>query len=891
MLRWLRAFAQTTTYLGAVMIAVLWSGTVFLVQQERERAYRDGVRQGSNLTRVFAEYIARVVKGIDSTLLVLRELYERDPKNFDLARWVEDGRFKNDLVIQYSIIAPDGIIRVSSLQPDLPSIDVSDRDFFRHHRDAATDALHISIPVIGRVSGRQTVQLTRRIRSPDGAFAGIMLASLDILGLDQFYRSIDIGSQGVISLIGFDGILRARSGRDPAASKLIGHSVVNRNIFDLYRHSPSGHYWNFQTPRPLLDGVRRLISYRVVEGLPLLAVVGLAEGDIFDAAQRVARQYYQVALILSVIIVVAMGFGAARKMKLDHANAALERANLSLRQTNMRFNMALDNMTHGLSMFDAEHRLVVCNRRYAEIFRLPPELLKVGTPFPEIMRYHVTSGLLKIGNSVEAIDAKLRQLSRLPIDRVVSLIEEFADGRSIRITRQPMEEGGWLSTHEDITEQKQAEARIIHLARHDALTGLANRAVLLENMEEALARLRHNGEPFVLFILDLDLFKVVNDSLGHPIGDELLKAVAQRLLSCAYETDAVARLGGDEFAILAMLRKNPREEAIVMANKLLEAVAAPYDLFGHQVDIATTIGIALAPEHGVDVEQLMKNADLALYRAKAAGRNAYRFYEDEMGIEAQARRALEIDMRHGLMQDEFELNYHPIVDVRTRRAVGVEALVRWRHPQRGLISPHDFIPLAEETGLINQLGELVLQQACADAARWPPHVKVAVNLSPVQFRRGNLLNLVSQALAASGLPPERLELEITESVLMRDSEENVAILHQLRSLGVAIVLDDFGTGYASLSYLRLFPFDKIKIDRSFVAELSSNVECAAIVSATAGLGKSLRVDVVAEGVESEDQLLLVRAVGCTHAQGYLFGRPCAASELDFPRAQETEAAA
>ena len=401
------------------------------------------------------------------------------------------------------------------------------------------------------------------------------------------------------------------------------------------------------------------------------------------------------------------------------------------------------------------------------------------------------------------------------------------------------------------------------------------------------ARLRRYGNRFTVFMLDLDLFKTVNDSLGHPVGDELLKVVADRLSACIRDTDTVARLGGDEFAILATADGDQRETAIAMAGRLLEAVAAPYDLDGHHINIGTSIGIALAPEHGTDVDQLMKNADLALYKAKSEGRDAYRFFEDAMGVEARRRRANQIELRNALANEEFELHYHPIIDIKTREMASIEALIRWRHPTRGMISPVDFIPLAEETGLINPIGDWVVRTACKEAAHWPPHIKVSVNLSAVQFRKSCPVDNIRKALSESGLAPERLEIEITESVLLQGNVENVERLHKLRLMGISIVLDDFGTGYSSLSYLRMFPFDKIKIDRSFVHELAKSHDCAAIVSAVAGLGRSLRIDTVAEGIETEDQLLLVRAAGCTHAQGYLFGRPCPASELRFDRFGET----
>jgi len=432
---------------------------------------------------------------------------------------------------------------------------------------------------------------------------------------------------------------------------------------------------------------------------------------------------------------------------------------------------------------------------------------------------------------------------------------------------------------EERIEERTAE--LVKIAQHDGLTGIANRSVLLARMAEVLSR--PPGAGFCFFLLDLDLFKTVNDSLGHPVGDELLKLVARRLSACMRETDVVARLGGDEFAILTTADGDQREHATLTANRLLEVVAAPYELDEHHIDIGTSIGIALGPEHGTDPDQLMKCADLALYKAKAEGRNTYRFFEAAMGTEAADRRALQIDLRAALRNDEFELLYQPIVDINTEQIASIEALVCWRHPRRGLVAPADFIPLAEETGLINPIGQWVLRKACHDAVGWPSHVKVSVNLSPIQFRKISPLSIFCEALTDSGLPPERLEVEITESVLLEGSAENIDTLHRLRLMGISIVLDDFGTGFSSLSYLRMFPFDKIKIDRSFVHELANSADCSSIVAAVAALGRSLRISTVAEGVETEEQLVLVRAAGCTHAQGFLFGRPCPAAELKFQR--------
>jgi diguanylate cyclase (GGDEF)-like protein len=430
---------------------------------------------------------------------------------------------------------------------------------------------------------------------------------------------------------------------------------------------------------------------------------------------------------------------------------------------------------------------------------------------------------------------------------------------------------------EQTEERARAEALVTHMARHDALTMLPNRVLFRENLKQELSRVRRE-QPLAVLCLDLDDFKAVNDTLGHPIGDALLKQVAERLRGCVAETDTVARLGGDEFAIVQVEGAQP-VAATVLAQELLETIAAPYEIDGHRVVIGTSAGIALAPNDGTDPDEILKNADMALYRAKAEGRGAYRFFEAAMDADMQARRLLELDLRGALARNEFELHYQPLVDLQTGRLNGFEALIRWNHPQRGTVSPTEFIPLAEEIGLITSIGAWVLDQACREAASWPANLSVAVNLSPAQFKSRTLVLNVVTALGASGLAANRLELEITETVMLQDTERTLATLADLKALGVRISMDDFGTGYSSLSYLRKFPFDKIKIDQSFVRDLSNQPESMAIVRAVAGLGITLGIATTAEGVETLDQLRAVKAEGCTQVQGYLLGRPQPASAI------------
>ena len=565
--------------------------------------------------------------------------------------------------------------------------------------------------------------------------------------------------------------------------------------------------------------------------------------------------------------------------QLSLAQQQLERSQRELHEQKCRLDSAINHMGEGLCMFDAEKRLVVCNARYAEMYRLPPELLRAGTPHREIIQHRIASGILKGETSDKAAQQLISTLNALPSDATASRIDEFANGRLICVTRQPLAGGGWVATHLDVTEQRRSEARITYMAQHDALTDLPNRVLLRERMEHALAVTRSGGPDLAVLMLALDRFKEVNDTLGHPTGDTLLRAVAARLLGCARETTLIARLGGDEFAVIDYVT-NPVVEATALAEKIRKALCDPFDLGDHQVIAGTSIGIAIAPRDGIDCDEILKSADLALYSAKGGGRGAFRFFEPELDQLMHARRNLERELRDALANSEFELHYQPFVNTRTGEISGFEALLRWHHPQRGLVSPAEFIPLAEETGLIVPLGEWVLRTACAEAAKWPAHLRIAVNLSPAQFRSKELVPVIVGALANSGITSQRLELEVTETVIMHDSEAVFAALGQLRKLGVQIALDDFGTGYSSLSFLQKFPFDKIKIDRSFVEELSSARDgsrqiARAVVRFAVSLGKTT----TAEGVETREQLDILRAEACGEIQGYYFSPPVHASRV------------
>jgi diguanylate cyclase (GGDEF)-like protein len=553
--------------------------------------------------------------------------------------------------------------------------------------------------------------------------------------------------------------------------------------------------------------------------------------------------------------------------------AELRVREIELEAQNFRFDAAINNMSQGLLMFSADHRLVICNNSYREMYGLSPEIVKPGCTVRGLLEHRVETGTFS-GNIDEYIAELLHTIAQ---GKTATKLVELSDGRTIAVLNHPMAGGGWVATHEDITERRRAERQIAHMARHDALTDLPNRVLLSERLNEALSGQRN--QMLAVLYLDLDHFKGVNDTLGHPVGDELLKAIAERLRSCVDEHDTVARIGGDEFAIIQSNIESP-SEAAMLARLICDVIKEPYKLHGHVLIVDTSIGIAIAPNDGTAVDELLKNADMALYGAKADGRGTYRFFEAEMDARVKARRSLELALRRALDAGEFELHYQPILDLKRNTVSCCEALLRWRHPELGMIPPSEFIPVAEEIGLIVPLGEWVLRQACNDAANWPDDVRVAVNLSPIQVINQNLLPMVVNALAFSQVSAHRLELEITEAVLMQNTEATIATLHRLREFGVRISMDDFGTGYSSLSYLRSFPFDKIKIDRCFISGLPEASDSLAIVRAVIGLATSLKISTTAEGVETQEQFEQVRALGCTEVQGYVFSVPRAAAELD-----------
>ena len=553
----------------------------------------------------------------------------------------------------------------------------------------------------------------------------------------------------------------------------------------------------------------------------------------------------------------------------------LHQQELDLRQANHRVETVLGSMVQGLCQYDAEDRLEVFNDQFSEMFGIAPGVMRPGLFFADVVQLAHEAGTFSDSSVQELIASRIAW--HADSDASTGLLE-LEGGRVVSVSSSVMANGGWIATYQDVTEQRRSEHQLWHMARHDALTSLPNRVLLRERLAAITPHLRRGAKVAVL-CLDLDGFKSINDTLGHPAGDELLRAVAERLGTATREVDFVARLGGDEFAIIQNDAEQPISAA-ALAERLVTLMRAPFELAGQTVEIGTSIGVVLA-DADAKPDELLRSADIALYQAKAGGRGTWRFFEPAMDAAMQARRTLELDLKRAVREEQFEVYYHPLVQAETRTLVGFEALLRWRHPERGMVSPAEFIPLTEETGLIRPIGAWALLEACKDALNWPDYIKVAVNLSPVQFTRGDLFRDVESALALSGLPAERLELEITESLLLQDNEATLTLLHRLRSLGVSISMDDFGTGYSSLSYLRSFPFNKIKIDQSFVRNLQHEKGGLEIVRAVVDLGRGLGMLVLAEGVETEEQFAMLRDEQCDQLQGYLFSRPVPAR--DIPR--------
>jgi diguanylate cyclase (GGDEF)-like protein len=848
---------------GLVLIAAIAIGTTIMVDNFRERALNGHRHELENTVQLLTRHFDQQ---LEDFTIILREIASRvrsDGITAELFRgqlatleWHEELRTEVSAysdAASISVFDASGTLINSSEVWPVPAVKVADRNYFNILKSGtATTPIQIEL-VRGRIVGGWATIVAQRLTGPNGEFLGIVTRTIQPATFEKYFASVALREGAAISIYRRDGTLLARY---PHIEAMIGSTNRNSSI-SPYISSPTGRGTVRQTSP--IDGQERLASVNGLRSFPI-AIVASVTVEAALADWREQTRFLILLATVSAVVIAAMLSLFMRKLLQQH------------RAEKQRLDTAINNMSQGLLLYDSSERLIVCNQRYISMYGLSPDIVKPGLSFRDLVAYRKKTGSFK-GDIDAFVSGVLRNVA---IGKITHNTVETADGRLIQIVNHPLK-NGWLTTHEDITERAQAEEKIRHLAHYDALTDLPNRVLFHERLRQELARVTAERQLAVLYI-DIDEFKSVNDSLGHMVGDELLKSVAARLGSCLEKNSGfVARLGGDEFAIVKTGVTDSDDVAdIVTAAQ--EAIRAPFDCLGHQVTSDASIGVALAPLHGTDLDQILKNADLAMYAAKSAGRRTWRFFEPAMDAQVRARRTLETDLRKAIADQALEVYYQPCLSLQSDRIIGCEALVRWRHPERGMISPVEFIPIAEETGLINELGEWVLAKACAEAANWPEGVKLAVNVSPVQFRSGTLALKIVSALNAAGLPANRLELEITEAVLIRDDDAALEILHQLRAIGVRIALDDFGTGYSSLSYLRRFPFDKIKIDRCFVNDLDE-AGGSSIVQAVVNIATARQMTTTAEGVETQQQQELLRALGCTEMQGYLFSPPKPAEQV------------
>jgi diguanylate cyclase (GGDEF)-like protein len=846
---------SSTAILGTIIIAMLWVGIGVKYFERAHSDQSEAERTNENFAMVFEENVLRTLSELDSALLYMRQNVETRKDTTDYATILRTTQIPGDLIVQTGIIDSKGIIRASTAGPQpTPPIDVSDRDHYLVQLHSTDDHLFISKPVIGRTSGQWSVQLSRRFTNSNGSFGGAVVVSLNPEHFTNFYDKIDFGSAASIAMIGSDGVVRA-SGGGGAGRFALGQDLTGTSLFEHFNDSRNSifEFKDAQGPQTMLMALRK------VRGYPLWVTVGMRKADILQPSLESLEWNALTGVLFTLIILAAM--------------EQILRSEAGAKQKSEQLKLTLEHMNQGIMLVTKDHEIPVINKRCGELLELPAGFIDHPLRLESFAP-------LQIGQSLNSFHADLAMAPENDSSApgANSAFEHtLPDGTVIEALRTPLPEGGFIQTFTDVTKRRQADAYIAKLASEDPLTGLPNRRVFRASIEK-LSGSEGRSTEFAVLFLDLDRFKVINDTLGHRIGDMLLIEVANRLQRSLQHGEVLARLGGDEFAIVIPSFTSCASLATA-ARTIVELIAQPYDIDGHRIRSTVSVGIAVGPKDGNNADDLLMAADLALYAVKTTGRGTYCFYEHSMNEELNDRRQIETDLREAIEQQRLHLAYQPVIDLRRNAIAGFEALARWDHPTLGVISPAVFVPIAEDSGLILPLGEWALREACSQAVQWPSNLKIAVNLSPVQFSLPNLADVVVRVLAETGLEPHRLVLEITERLFISDTEKTLAVLHRLKAIGVGIAMDDFGTGYSSLSSLRSFPFDKIKIDRAFVVDLGENSQNSVIVQAVIIIARALGMTTVAEGVETAAQQRLLTALGCDEVQGYLYSNAISSDRI------------
>ena len=843
--------------LGLIIVAILWAGVGLMFHRDLQQDYASVVQRNENYALLFQENVLRSIGEIDKTLLYLRRRVEALKDTTDYQKIVKSADVHSDIIVQVAITDSKGIAHASNAVKELAKpIDISDREHFKFQVNNTSDTLFISKPVVGRASRKWSVQLTRRFLNKDGTFGGVVVASMDPAYFTSFYDQVNLGADTSVAMIGSDGVVRSEGG-GAIAQLALGQNLSSTDLFERLQNISDA---TFVEPRSTAED-SLVVSARQVSGYPLWVTVSTKERQIYQSAWSSLWRNVLIAVFLTTLVLLALE-------KILRAEARAE-------QKAKQLQLTLEHIGQGIMLVTQDRKIPIINQRCAELLLLPRNVIDTPPLLDELIKYEVGNDVSemwsddRVATDNDGVGAQDRQ-------KISTANFRRPDGAFIEVRKTRLPDGAFVQTFTDITKRQQAEAYITKLASEDPLTSLHNRRVFRAKMQEVCER--PSQERFAVLFMDMDRFKVVNDTLGHRTGDQLLIQVAKRLQSVLDELDVLARLGGDEFAILLpAIQSNDQVE--VVARRIIDVVAKPFNVDQNVITTGISIGIAIGPDHGNSADALLVAADLALYSVKVGARGTYRIFEKRMNDDVNSRREIELQLRDALTNGGLDVHYQPIVDLRNYAITGFEALMRWPHPSKGMISPAKFIPVAEECGLIDALGRWILVEACNRAKQWPVDMKVSVNVSPIQLAKPDFVATVQSVLATTGLDPHRLVLECTETIFIEDSEKMLSTLHKLKQIGVQIALDDFGTGYSSLSYLRSFPFDIVKIDRSFVSDLDASTSSSVIVQAVILIAGSLGIRTVAEGIETEAQLTLLKLLGCNDVQGYLLGKPAPASEI------------